>query len=49
MEALARDGELNALKHDGFWHAMDTMRDRAHLEDLWSAGKAPWKTWGLDQ
>jgi glucose-1-phosphate cytidylyltransferase len=46
MEALARDGQLNAFKHDGFWHAMDTMRDKAHLEDLWSSGKAPWKTWG---
>jgi glucose-1-phosphate cytidylyltransferase len=46
MEALARDGELNAFKHDGFWHAMDTMRDKAHLEELWASGEAPWKTWG---
>jgi len=45
LEALANDGELNAFKHDGFWHAMDTMRDKAHLEELWSSGKAPWKTW----
>lgn len=45
MESLARDGELNAFKHEGFWHAMDTMRDRAHLEGLWSSGNAPWKTW----
>jgi glucose-1-phosphate cytidylyltransferase len=46
MEALARDGELNAFRHDGFWQAMDTMRDKAHLEDLWSSDDAPWKTWG---
>jgi len=45
LEALANDGELHAFKHDGFWHAMDTMRDKAHLEELWSSGKAPWKTW----
>jgi glucose-1-phosphate cytidylyltransferase len=45
LEALARDGDLNAFRHEGFWHAMDTMRDKAHLEDLWSSGKAPWKTW----
>jgi glucose-1-phosphate cytidylyltransferase len=45
MEELANDGELNAFKHDGFWHAMDTMRDKAHLEELWSSNKAPWKTW----
>jgi glucose-1-phosphate cytidylyltransferase len=46
MEALARDGQLNAFRHDGFWQAMDTMRDKAHLEELWSSGTAPWKTWG---
>ena len=46
MEALARDGELSAFRHDGFWQAMDTMRDKAHLEDLWSSDDAPWKTWG---
>jgi glucose-1-phosphate cytidylyltransferase len=45
MEALARDGELNAFRHRGFWHAMDTMRDKAHLEELWSSGNAPWKKW----
>ena len=45
MEALTRAGELSAFRHRGFWHAMDTMRDRAHLEDLWSSGDAPWKTW----
>jgi glucose-1-phosphate cytidylyltransferase len=45
LEELANDGELRAFKHDGFWHAMDTMRDKAHLEELWSSGQAPWKTW----
>jgi glucose-1-phosphate cytidylyltransferase len=45
LEALANDGELRAFKHHGFWHAMDTMRDKAHLEELWSSGQAPWKTW----
>jgi len=45
MEALARSGELSAYLHKGFWHAMDTMRDKNYLEDLWSAGRAPWKKW----
>jgi glucose-1-phosphate cytidylyltransferase len=45
LETLARDGELSAFAHDGFWHAMDTLRDKVHLESLWASGKAPWKTW----
>lgn len=45
LEALAKDNELSAYRHRGFWHAMDTMRDKAHLEELWRAGQAPWKTW----
>lgn len=45
MQQLARDGELSAFRHTGFWHAMDTMRDKAHLEQLWSSGEAPWKKW----
>ena len=45
MEKLARDGQLMAYKHTGFWQCMDTLRDRKLLEDLWSAGEAPWKTW----
>ncbi len=45
MERLTRNGELSAFRHEGFWHAMDTMRDKAHLEELWASGKAPWKTW----
>lgn len=45
LESLARDGELMAWRHPGFWHAMDTLRDRNHLENLWATGKAPWKIW----
>ncbi|MCC7384162.1 MAG: glucose-1-phosphate cytidylyltransferase [Deltaproteobacteria bacterium] len=45
LERLAADGQLNAHLHDGFWHAMDTVRDRSVLEGLWATGKAPWKTW----
>ena len=42
---LAQAGELMAYHHDGFWHPMDTLRDKHLLEDLWSSGKAPWKQW----
>ena len=45
LEALARDGELCAFTHDGFFQPMDTLRDKAKLEELWEGGKAPWKTW----
>jgi glucose-1-phosphate cytidylyltransferase len=45
MEGLARDGQLMAYKHDGFWQPMDTLRDKTHLEELWGTGKAPWKVW----
>ncbi|AKS23131.1 glucose-1-phosphate cytidylyltransferase [Leptospirillum sp. Group II 'CF-1'] len=45
MEQLARDGQLSAFFHQGFWQPMDTMRDKRHLEELWDAGKAPWKIW----
>lgn len=46
LEGLAADKQLRAFKHDGFWHPMDTLRDKNHLEGLWQSGKAPWKTWG---
>lgn len=42
---LAETGELMAWQHDGFWHPMDTLRDKNHLEGLWSSGDAPWKLW----
>jgi glucose-1-phosphate cytidylyltransferase len=45
MERLARDNQLMAYRHPGFWQCMDTIRDREHLEELWASGKAPWKTW----
>jgi glucose-1-phosphate cytidylyltransferase len=45
LESLARDGELLAYRHDGFWHAMDTLRDRTTLEALWASGAPPWKVW----
>jgi glucose-1-phosphate cytidylyltransferase len=45
IESLARDGELVGYKHHGFWYAMDTLRDKNHLETLWQSGKAPWKVW----
>lgn len=45
MTNLAKDDQLNVFFHDGFWHPMDTLRDKRYLEDLWSSGKAPWKKW----
>ena len=45
MNRLAHDGQLMAYMHDGFWHPMDTMRDKQYLESLWSGGQAPWKIW----
>lgn len=45
LEALTRDRQLSVYKHRGFWSAMDTMRDKRLLEDLWNTGKAPWKVW----
>jgi len=45
LERLAREGQLAAYTHEGFWHPMDTLRDKNQLEALWSSGKAPWKVW----
>lgn len=45
MEALAADSQLAAFEHDGFWLPMDTLREKAQLEELWHSGKAPWKIW----
>jgi glucose-1-phosphate cytidylyltransferase len=45
LEGLARDGELMAFPHDGFWRPMDTLRDKNQLEELWQSGRAPWKVW----
>jgi glucose-1-phosphate cytidylyltransferase len=45
LSKLAEEGQLMAFEHAGFWQPMDTMRDKTLLEELWAAGKAPWKTW----
>ena len=45
MEQLAKDGQLMAYKHVGFWQCMDTLRDKHLLNELWDSGEAPWKTW----
>jgi glucose-1-phosphate cytidylyltransferase len=45
MERLADESQLAPYRYNGFWHAMDTLRDKNYLEELWSSGKAPWKTW----
>lgn len=45
MEQLAREGEMSAFLHYGFWQPMDTLRDKIRLEELWVSGKAPWKVW----
>jgi glucose-1-phosphate cytidylyltransferase len=42
---IAADGELHAYKHRGFWQAMDTLREKNQLEELWASSKAPWKVW----
>ncbi len=45
LERLARDDQLSAWTHHGFWQPMDTLRDKSRLDDLWQSGAAPWKTW----
>jgi glucose-1-phosphate cytidylyltransferase len=45
MEGLAREGQLAAYEHSGFWQAMDTLRDKQLLERLWAEGNPPWKVW----
>ena len=45
LETLASQGQLEAYFHKGFWQPMDTLRDKSQLEELWSAGQAPWKVW----
>lgn len=45
LSKLAKNNDLMAFKHEGFWQPMDTLRDKNNLEDLWSKGLAPWKTW----
>jgi len=45
LSSLARAGELRAFRHNGFWHPMDTLRDKNYLEKQWADGLAPWKVW----
>ena len=45
LQQLAKEKQLNAYRHDGFWQPMDSLRDKQLLEDLWSKGNAPWKIW----
>jgi glucose-1-phosphate cytidylyltransferase len=45
LTGLARDGQLMAFNHDGFWQPMDTLREKNVLEELWQSGRAPWKCW----
>ena len=45
LDNLAKDNELAAYKHDGFWYGMDTQRDKLQLEEMWKTGNAKWKIW----
>lgn len=45
LDRLAREQQLMAFVHDGFWQPMDTLREKRQLEELWSSGTAPWKVW----
>ena len=45
LESLAIEGQLQAYLHSGFWHPMDTLRDKNYLDSLWTNGSAPWKKW----
>jgi len=45
LERLASEGKLTAFRHSGFWQPMDTLRQRNELDEMWKAGRAPWKVW----
>lgn len=45
LQQLTKENQLSAYHHNGFWHPMDTLRDKNTLEELWSKGNAPWKVW----
>jgi glucose-1-phosphate cytidylyltransferase len=45
LESLAKEGQLSAYKHDGFWQTMDTLKDKTYLNELWNSKKAKWKIW----
>src|SRR3546814_10998198 len=46
---LASGGDLMVYRHRGFWQAMDTLRDKNHLEELWAQGNPPWKVWARSE
>ncbi len=46
LQNLAKDGQLHAYKHDGFWHPMDMLKDKQDLEKMWASHNAPWDIWG---
>jgi len=48
LERIAAKGQLRAFEHNGFWQAMDTLREKNLLEELWQSGKAPWKVGNQD-
>jgi glucose-1-phosphate cytidylyltransferase len=45
LSRLAAESQLAVYKHAGFWHPMDTLRDKGHLQRLWESGRAPWRQW----
>lgn len=45
LEEIAKDGQMHAYTHRGFWKPMDTLRDNSELSEMWETGKAPWKVW----
>ena len=45
LENLAKDGQLNAYKHKGFWRPMDTLNDKNQLTQMWTENRAPWAVW----
>lgn len=45
LETLAKNNQLHAFKHEGFWQPMDTLKDKTSLTDMWEKGTAPWKVW----
>jgi len=49
LETIAKDNQLNAFKHTGFWHAMDTLKDKKDLTDMWLKNQAPWAIWTTNE
>jgi glucose-1-phosphate cytidylyltransferase len=49
MRHLAEDRQLVAFKHEGFWQCMDTLREKHILEEIWTSGNAPWKSWEVNE